>query len=81
MKGIEIINRKASFSYHFLQSFEAGILLSGSEVKSIKAGNANMSDAYCIIERGEVWIKNFHITEYKQSMEKEYNRSAIGSCY
>lgn len=73
MKGIEIINRKASFSYHFLQSFEAGILLSGSEVKSIKAGNANMSDAYCIIERGEVWIKNFHITEYKQSMEKEYN--------
>ncbi|MBK6544098.1 MAG: SsrA-binding protein SmpB [Saprospiraceae bacterium] len=73
VKGIEIINRKASFSYHFLQSFEAGILLSGSEVKSIKAGNANMSDAYCIIERGEVWIKNFHITEYKQSMEKEYN--------
>lgn len=73
MKNIEIVNRKASFSFHFLQSFEAGILLSGSEVKSIKSGNANMSDAYCIIERGEVWIKNFHITEYKQSTVLDYN--------
>ena len=73
MKEIEIVNRKASHLYHFLQSFEAGILLSGAEVKSVKSGNANMSDAYCMIEHGEVWIKNLHISEYKQSTDREYN--------
>lgn len=73
MKEIEIINRKASHLYHFLQSFEAGILLTGAEVKAIKTGNANLSDAYCVIEQGEVWIKNMHISEYKQSRDLEYN--------
>lgn len=73
MKDIEIINRKASHLYFFLQSYEAGILLSGAEVKSIKTGNANLSDAYCMIEHGEVWIKNMHISEYKQSQETDYN--------
>ncbi len=73
MKDIEIINRKASHLYHFLQSFEAGILLTGAEVKAIKTGNANLSDAYCVIEQGEVWIKNMHISEYKQSRDLEYN--------
>jgi SsrA-binding protein len=73
VKEIEIVNRKASHLYHFLQSFEAGILLSGAEVKSIKTGNANLSDAYCVVEHGEVWIKNMHISEYKQSAEPDYN--------
>jgi SsrA-binding protein len=73
VKDIEIINRKASHLYHFLQSFEAGILLTGAEVKAIKTGNANLSDAYCVIEQGEVWIKNMHISEYKQSRDLEYN--------
>lgn len=73
MKEVEIVNRKASHLYHFLQSFEAGIQLNGGEVKSIKSGNANLSDAYCIVEHGEVWIKNLHVTEYKQSAEREYN--------
>lgn len=73
MKEIEILNRKASYLYNFIQTYEAGILLSGSEVKSIKAGNANMSDAYCMVERGEVWIKNLNINPYKQSAELDYN--------
>ncbi|HEX5624532.1 MAG TPA: SsrA-binding protein SmpB [Saprospiraceae bacterium] len=73
MKTIEIINRKASHLYHFHQTFEAGIQLSGSEVKSIKSGDANMSDAYCLIDGGEVWLKNMHISEYKQSMERDYD--------
>jgi SsrA-binding protein len=72
VKEIEIINRKASHLYHFIQSFEAGIMLTGGEVKSIKTGNATMSDAYCAIEHGEIWIKNFHITEYKQSNALDY---------
>ncbi|MGB5026195.1 MAG: SsrA-binding protein [Saprospiraceae bacterium] len=73
MKDIEILNRKASYLYNFIQTYEAGILLSGPEVKSIKAGNANMSDAYCIVEHGEVWIKNLNINLYKQSAESDYN--------
>ncbi len=73
MKTLEIVNRKATHEYHFLQSYEAGIQLTGSEVKSIKAGNANLSDAYCIVERGEVWIRNMHISEYKQSQDREFN--------
>lgn len=73
MKDIEILNRKASYLYNFIQTYEAGILLSGPEVKSIKAGNANMSDAYCIVEHGEVWIKNLNINPYKQSAESDYN--------
>jgi SsrA-binding protein len=73
VKEIEIINRKASHLYFFLQSYEAGILLTGAEVKSIKTGNANLSDAYCVVEHGEVWIKNMHISEYKQSREPDYN--------
>ncbi len=73
MKEIEIINRKASHLYFFLQSYEAGILLTGAEVKSVKTGNANLSDAYCVVEHGEVWIKNMHISEYKQSQVPDYN--------
>lgn len=73
MKDIEILNRKASYLYNFIQTYEAGILLSGPEVKSIKAGNANMSDAYCMVEHGEVWIKNLNINPYKQSTELDYN--------
>jgi SsrA-binding protein len=73
VKEIEIVNRKASHLYFFLQSYEAGILLTGAEVKSIKSGNANLSDAYCVVEHGEVWIKNMHISEYKQSADTDYN--------
>lgn len=73
MSKIEIINRKAAHLYHFFQSFEAGMVLTGSEVKSIKSGNANLSDAYCIVEHGEIKLKNMHISEYKQSQDKEFN--------
>lgn len=73
MSSLEIVNRKAAHLYHFLQSFEAGIILSGGEVKSIRAGQANMSDAYCVIEGGEVWLNNLHISDYKQSNELQYD--------
>ncbi len=73
MKDIEILNRKASYLYHFLQTFEAGILLTGPEVKSIKYGNANLSDSYCVVDKGEVWIKNLNINPYKQGAQLEYN--------
>ena len=60
----EIINRKAKFEYHFLQEFEAGIMLTGTEVKSLRQGNANLSDAYCVIANGELYVHSLFIAEY-----------------
>jgi SsrA-binding protein len=65
-KNLNIVNRKANFEYHTDIKFTAGIVLTGTEVKSIRMGNANISDAYCMIEDGELVIKNMHISEFKQ---------------
>ncbi|MFN7952986.1 MAG: SsrA-binding protein SmpB [bacterium] len=57
-------NRKARHEYDIEDTFEAGIVLVGSEVKSLRAGTANLKDAYATIERGEVWLMNMHIGIY-----------------
>jgi SsrA-binding protein len=64
MKTIEIKNRKATFEFEFIETFEAGIVLTGTEVKSIKKAHANMSDAFCLFEGNELWINNLYIKEY-----------------
>jgi SsrA-binding protein len=61
-----IKNKKAAFEYHFLQTFTAGIVLTGTEVKSIRDGKANLSDSYCVMQNGEGGGKNLHISEYKE---------------
>lgn len=61
---LEIVNRKARHEYHMLQKYEAGIVLGGTEVKSVRQGKANLSDAWCVFENGELYIKNLHIAEY-----------------
>jgi len=60
-------NRKARFDYEILDTFEAGIALLGPEVKSLRAGNANLGDAYAIVRRGEVFLVNAHIGPYDQA--------------
>jgi len=60
----EIVNRKAKFEYHFLQGFEAGLVLKGTEVKSLRSGEGNLSDAYCHIVNNEVYLKSMFIAEY-----------------
>ena len=62
---MEILNRKARHEYHMLQKYEAGIMLKGTEVKSLRLGQANMSDAWCVFEGGELYLKNLHINEYE----------------
>jgi len=62
----ETVNKKASFDYFFEQKFEAGIVLTGTEVKSLRTGQVNLTDAYCVFKNGELWVKNIHIAEYKQ---------------
>ncbi len=61
----EIVNRKARHNYEILETYEAGIVLKGSEVKSIRMGSANLKDSYAEIDNGEVYINNFHISPYK----------------
>jgi SsrA-binding protein len=60
-------NRKARFEYEILDTLEAGIALLGPEVKSLRAGNANLTDAYAIVRRGEVFLVNAHIGPYYQA--------------
>lgn len=61
---MEIINRKARYEYNILEELVAGIMLQGSEVKSIRAGKCNISDAYCYINKNELWLKNCYISKY-----------------
>ena len=65
-KGSRVItvNRKAYHNYHIEESFEAGIVLKGSEIKSVRAGKVNLSDAYAKPENGELWLHNSHIASY-----------------
>ena len=57
-------NKKARFNYFVEESYECGIVLEGTEVKSVKAGNISFVDAFAEIVNGEVWVRNFHISEY-----------------
>ena len=62
---IEILNRKAKFDYEIIETYETGIVLKGTEIKSIRDGKANLKDSYCIIKNNEIFILNMHISSYK----------------
>jgi SsrA-binding protein len=64
---VAIRNRRARYDYHVLESFECGIVLKGSEVKSIRGGHANLQDGYARVENGEVWLHGMHISPYEFS--------------
>ena len=57
-------NRKARHDYHIHETYEAGIVLSGTEVKSLREGRANLTDAFATVDEGEVWLRSAHIPEY-----------------
>jgi len=63
--NVQIKNKKASFEYFLLEKFIAGIVLTGTEIKSIRKGKANLTDAYCSFTDGELFIRNMHISEYE----------------
>ncbi|MCU7551547.1 SsrA-binding protein SmpB [Chitinophagaceae bacterium LB-8] len=60
----EIKNRNAFYEYFIIDKYTAGIVLTGTEVKSLRSGKASFNDSYCIFQKGELWIKSFHIAEY-----------------
>lgn len=61
---MEIKNRSAYYEYAIEDKWDAGMVLTGTEVKSLRAGKASFNDSYCIIHQGEVWVKSLHIAEY-----------------
>ena len=83
--GLKIVclNRKASFNYFFEDLIEAGIVLKGSEIKSIRNGKVNISDAYAFDEQGEIFLVNSHIASYSHSSyynhDPKRNRKLLSS--
>jgi SsrA-binding protein len=61
---INIKNRRATFDYEIIETFTAGIVLTGTEIKSIRTGKAGLTDTFCFINNDEVWVKNMYISEY-----------------
>ena len=61
---INIRNKRATFDYELLETYTAGIVLTGTEIKSIRLGKASLVDSYCLFENNELWIKNMNITAY-----------------
>jgi SsrA-binding protein len=70
---MKIVNKKASFNYEILESLEAGVVLTGPEVKSIKTGRANIGDAYVKVIDNELWLVNADIPKYQFTNDKNYD--------
>ncbi|MBQ1973258.1 MAG: SsrA-binding protein [Paraprevotella sp.] len=64
VKTVNIKNKRASFDFMLLDKYTAGIVLTGTEIKSIRAGKASLVDTFCFIHNGEVWVKNMYVAEY-----------------
>ncbi len=63
-KDVNIKNKRATFDFAISETFTAGIVLTGTEIKSIRMGKASLVDTFCYVDRGEVWLKNMYIAEY-----------------
>ena len=61
---VQIRNKKASFEYFFIDTYTAGIVLTGTEIKSIRAGKASLVDSFCVVYKGELWVKGMNISPY-----------------
>jgi len=63
---MEILNRKVNFDYEIIETYETGIVLTGTEIKSIREGRANLKDSYAIVRNDEIYLLNMHISAYEQ---------------
>lgn len=73
VNAVNIRNKRATFDYDVLDTFTAGIVLTGTEIKSLRAGKAGLTDSFCIFDRGELWAKNVYITEYFYGTYNNHN--------
>ncbi len=74
-KKVNISNRRASFEYFFLDTYTAGMVLTGTEIKSIRQGKVNFQDAYCLFMEGELFVRSLHISPYTEGTH--YNHDPI----
>ncbi len=74
-KSVLIKNKKASFNYEFLDTFDCGMVLQGTEIKSIRLQKVNLTDAFCFISGGEMYVKNLHISPYE--LGTHYNHAPM----
>ena len=72
---MEIVNRKAKYDYDILDTIEAGIVLTGTEIKSIRLGKAQLKDSYATIKKGEAILINMHISQYKQGNQFNHDET------
>jgi len=72
--GIKVIatNRKARYQYHFHDTYEAGLVLMGSEIKSIRAGRVSLQEGFVLFEEGEAWLVNVHIAQYDPASQQNH---------
>lgn len=73
MEKLLVKNRKATFDYEILDKFQAGIVLEGHEVKSLKNGGGQMQGCFVTLREGELWVEHFHISQYKKATLLSYN--------
>lgn len=71
--AVNIRNKRATFDYEVLDTFTAGIVLTGTEIKSLRAGKAGLTDSFCIFDRNELWAKNVYIAEYFYGTYNNHN--------
>lgn len=72
-KTINISNRRASFEYFFLETYTAGVVLTGTEIKSIRDGKVNLTDAYCVFMDDELYVHHLHISPYEKGTYANHN--------
>ena len=70
---VNIRNKRATFDYEVLDTYTAGLVLTGTEVKSLRAGKAGLTDTFCIFDKGELWVKNAYIAEYAFGSYNNHN--------
>ncbi|MDD4631477.1 MAG: SsrA-binding protein SmpB [Proteiniphilum sp.] len=71
--AVNIKNKRATFDYELLDIYTAGIVLTGTEIKSLRQGKASLVDTYCFFEKGELWVRNMHIAEYFYGTYNNHN--------
>lgn len=69
----ELRNRQAYYDYFIDEKYEAGMVLTGTEIKSIRAGKVSFNDSYCLINKGELWLKSLHIAEYSHGTSANHD--------
>ncbi len=77
---ISIKNKRATFDYEILEEWVAGIVLTGTEIKSVRMGKASLVDCYCFLHRGELLVHGMNIAEYHWGTYNNHSRCGIGSC-